>query len=180
MAINERARARIELDGQQAEAQLEALRAKAAAMRKELNRMRLAKDPGYAAKQREFQNLNNKIKQLSRSSFDLNATLRNLSGASMRDLTRAQSVLTAQIRQTNRSTVEGRTAFAQKTEQLRRVRAEIAGVRTQMMGMGQNMSVLQRIAGGFNRYFTMITATMATFAGVIGYSGDTDPPFRAY
>ncbi len=45
MSINERARARIELDGQQAEAQLEALRAKAAAMRKELNRMRLAKDP---------------------------------------------------------------------------------------------------------------------------------------
>jgi hypothetical protein len=65
MSINESARVRIELDGQQAEAQLEALRAKAAAMRKELNRMRLAKDPGYAAKQREFQNLNNKMDKIS-------------------------------------------------------------------------------------------------------------------
>ncbi len=54
MAINERARARIELDGQQAEAQLEALRTKAAAMRKELNQMRLAKDPAMPPSSASF------------------------------------------------------------------------------------------------------------------------------
>jgi len=167
MAIHERARARIELDGSQAEQQLQALRTKASAMRQELERMRLARDPGYAAKQREFKNLNNKIRQLSRSSFDLNGTLRNLSGASMRDLTRAQSVLTAQIRQTNRATAEGRASFAQKTEQLRRVRTEMASVRGQMMGMNSNMNLLQRATQGFNRYFGMVAATVGTFTAAI-------------
>ncbi len=167
MAINETARARIELDGSQADQQLEALRAKAAAMRKELNRMRLAQDPGYAQKQREFKNLNNKIQQLSKNSFNLNSTLRNLSGASMRDLTRAQSVLTAKIRNTNRATADGQATFATKTAQLRKVRAEMALVRGQMTGMGTNMNLLQRTAQGFNRYMGMMSASVAAFAGVI-------------
>ena len=167
MSIYERARARIELDGSQADAQLETLRSKAAAMRQELNRMRLSQDPGYAQKQREFKNLNNKIRQLSRNSFNLNNILKNISGASMRDLTRAQSILTAEIRNTNRATAEGRAAFAVKTEQLRRVRTEIANVRAQMTGMNNNMNVFQRVAQGFNRYMGMITASVGAFAGVI-------------
>jgi ribosomal protein L29 len=89
MAMNETARAKVDLDGQGAENQLKELRDRSRELKKELQELRLAKDPGYAAKKREFDELDKKIKETRKSTFDLNSVMKDLSGASMKDLTNA-------------------------------------------------------------------------------------------
>jgi len=167
MAMNETARAKVELDGQQADNQLKELQAKARELRKELKEMRLAKDPGYAAKKREFYALDKSIKDARKSTFDLNRVMKDLSGASMKDLTRAQRQLNAELRGMNRSTAEGKKAFLEKSQQLKRVQTELQKTTTQMRGFNQQQTLMQRISGGFNRYFGIITAASASIFGII-------------
>ena len=167
MSRQEISRARVEIDGQQAHSQLDALREKARRLRTEIQQMRVARDPGLAQKQREFKALNNKIVQMSRNSYDLNRTLRNLSGSSMKDLTKAQTLLTAQIRHGNRSTAQSRAELNKKAQQLRQVRSEIARVRAQMTGMNTQMNFVQRVAHNLNKYFLAISATLGMLTGII-------------
>lgn len=163
----ETATARVELDGQQAENELKDLKTKATELRKELKELRLTKDPNYAAKKREFEELDKKIKSAQKSTFDLNATMKNLSGASMKDLTRAQRTLNSELRNMNRSTEEGKRAFAEKTAQLKQLQSEITKVTAQMKGYNSQMSVFGKMAQGFNKYLGIVTAGVATFAGAI-------------
>ncbi|MBE0663727.1 MAG: phage tail tape measure protein [Bacteroidales bacterium] len=167
---NETATARVELDGQQADNQLKELTARAREMKKELKELRLAKDPGYEAKKREFDALDKKIKDTRKSTFDLNAVMKDLSGASLKELTRAQRTLNSELRTMNRNTAEGKKVFADKTAQLQRVQTEIQKTTAQMRGFNQQQTLMQRIAGGFNRYFGMIAAFSASILGsVMGF-----------
>ena len=163
----EPATARVELDGQQAENQLKELQAEATKLRKELKQLRMDKDPNYAQKLREFNELDKKIKDARKSTFDLTQVINNLSGASMKELTRAQRTLNSELRNMNRATDEGKRAFAEKSRQLQKVQVEIARVNTQMKGYNSGMSLFGRMAQGFNKYLGIITAGTATFAGAI-------------
>jgi hypothetical protein len=134
MAINEKARTTVELDGQQAENQLNELKKRATDLRKELNELKLTKDPGYAAKKREFDKLAQDIDKAQKATWDLNAVLKNISGSSLKDLSRAQSVLNASLRNNKRDTEASRNEFKKKAEQLKIVKAEIAKVNGEMGG----------------------------------------------
>ncbi len=146
--MNEQARASVHLDGQQAQDQLKQLKAQATEMRKELEKMKLAKDPEYANKKREFSQLDAEIKKLNKGSFDLNATLKNLSGASYKDLTRAHQQLRSQLRHVNRDTAEGKKEFASKALALKNVRNEMEGLNKQMTN---NTKVQQTNRGGIGQ-----------------------------
>jgi hypothetical protein len=160
MAMNETARAKVELDGQNAENQLKELRDRSRELRKELQEMRIAKDPGYAAKKREFDALDKSIKDAKKSTFDLNQVMKDLSGASMKQLTSAQRQLNAELRGMNRNTAEGKKAFAEKSQQLQKVQGEIKRTTAQMKGFSQQSGFMQKNLGALRMQYVAVAAAI--------------------
>lgn len=167
MAITETAISRVELDGRQAEEQLKELKKQAASLRKEMNELRLARDPNFAVKKREFDELQKKIDGMKKSTFDVSKVLSNLNGASLNDLTRAQRTLEIAIKKTERSTHEGNMAFKEKSAQLTKVKTEIARVKAEMGGYIQQQSLFSRVTSGFNQYFTLFATLTASIIGIV-------------
>jgi TP901 family phage tail tape measure protein len=93
--------------------------------------------------------------------------MKNLSGSSMKELVRVQNTLQAEIRNSTRNTREEIEALKAKGKQLELVKNEINKVRSEMLGMGSNSSFFGKMADGFNKYFAITTAFVATFSGVI-------------
>lgn len=163
----ETAIAKVELDGQQADNQLKELQAKARELRNELKEMRMTKDPGYAAKKREFDALDKSIKEARKSTFDLNRIMKDLSGASLKELTSAQRSLNAELRGMNRTTEEGRKAFAEKSKQLQQVQAEIKRTTAQMKGMDSQGGIMNKTVGQLRMGWVALTAALyGAFRGI--------------
>jgi len=129
------AKARVLLDGQQAQNELEDLEKKAKAVNAELKRMRVENDPNLKAKQKEYAQLSKEIDKARKETFDYNAVLKNLSGATLKDLQRAEKSLNVQLRTQRRDTQESRMEFSKKAQDLKRVRGEIANVRGEMSSL---------------------------------------------
>jgi hypothetical protein len=131
MSLNEKATATVSLDGSQVQAELDQIESKIRDVKKSLATMKTG-DFGFKKHQQELAGLEKELAKTQKGTFDLNRTLRNLSGATLRDLRRAKSALAAQIQHLSRDTEEGRKKFMEKTEALKRVNAEIKGVSGQM------------------------------------------------
>ncbi len=167
MSFQEKAVSTVHLDGQQAESQLKELRKQAREVKKELNQMKLNKDPGIAAKQAELNKLDDDIKKVTNSTVDFDKVLRNISGASMKQLTQAKNRLSAELRKMPRDTKAAEAAWNAKNKQLVAVNAQLTTLNAQMRGVAVNQSVFSRLAGGFNKYFMMLGTLTASFAGLI-------------
>ena len=93
MARNEQAKATIYLDGKQAESALQALKAKAEELRRQL---KAAQDAGNQVSMKKLQGelsgVEGAIRNVRRETFDYEKVLRNLNGASLSDLDRKSVV----------------------------------------------------------------------------------------
>lgn len=160
---SQKAKVDIQVNGQAAENVLESLQGKAKQLKKDLQIALKAGDvKGYNKLKKELSGIHKETRQIKRQMFDVDKVLRNLSGASMRDLQKSQAALNKELN--SGSVKRNSTQWKKLTGQLRLVGAEMKKVRAEMIG---TQSLSTRLANGFNKYFSMITAGIATFIGLI-------------
>jgi len=139
MAIEERAKSVVEVDGQQAKNELTELKDKAKAYRKELRDMVEKNDlQGVRDLEKKLADVNVEMSKAQKTAFDYSKTLKNLSGSSIKDLEKAQKTLTLEIKNTTRGTDE----YVRKTKQLSLVRNEISKTRGEMNQFGTSQNKL--------------------------------------
>lgn len=127
--MDETAKARVELDGQQPKNEISELREQAKALRKELRDMTAKNDlQGVKELEKKLGEINTQMGSAKKTLFDYNQVLKNLNGSSIKDLERAQSALSKEIKNTARGTDD----YIKKTKQLSQVRSEIGKTRTEM------------------------------------------------
>ncbi len=166
MAVNVEGNAIVRIDGQDAAQEMDALKTKAKNFRKELREIRKEKiiDQSKLKKvNTELKKTNQEIRAMKKNSFDYQKVLNNLSGASIRDLTKLQSKLNFETKMLGRNTVE----YAKKSAHLKSVTAELKKVRVEMMGINKQGFSFGKMADGFNRYMGAVMGIGATIFGII-------------
>ena len=89
--------------------------------------------------------------------------LRNLSGATKTELLKTQSALRRSMKDLGRDTDE----YKAHLEALRAVKLELAkATREERLEMGKQATMWDRAANGFNKYFGVVTAFVASITGV--------------
>lgn len=154
------ARSSVILNGQQADDQLEKLTKKATSLRKEMKKLREANDKtGYDKVARKLKEVNKETRQLKKETFSVEKVLKNISGASFGEVATAARKATAEFKKMKQTD----PGYAKKAAQVKtlniKVRELSALTRTQNGMWG-------RMAGGFNKYFTMATAAIASLTGL--------------
>jgi TP901 family phage tail tape measure protein len=160
MAKNETAKATIYLDGKQAEAALDGLTKRANELRIELKKAQETGDQVKMGKiQRELTTVESATRSLKKETFDYEKVLKNLSGASLKELKTALRTVEIQMNKMSRTDPGYESIRAQAT----RLRTEINNVTDSMRGQ---QPVLGRIADGFNKYLGVGMSFIAGIAGV--------------
>lgn len=159
-ARNETAKATIYLDGKQAEAALDALKNKAKDLRKAIEEARKAGDDVKLKKlEGEVKNVEQAQRSLRRETYDYERVLKNLNGSSLNDLRKA--LRTVDIQMGNMSRKD--PGFTRLQAQARLLRTEINSVNNSMRAQEGFFS---RVAGGINKYFTVVAGALAGLAGI--------------
>lgn len=168
---NEKATATVTLDGKQSADEMNRLQAKAKDLTAQMRKLKDLNDKaGYDVLQKELKETNAEMKQLRINAVSVDAVMKNLSGASLKQLTAAQKQLNKEISETNRGTAEEKKQLQLKQQQLKLVNAEILKVKGNMSAAGvAQQSWLAGAAQGFNKYLGLITAAGAALAG-FGFS----------
>ena len=160
MAINQQATTTITLNNEQAKRELDELQKK---MQRLIDLKKKAEQEGdieaYKKIDAELKKATREANNYEKQLRDIDSVLRNLSGASLNDLRKAQATLTAQTAKLNRETAE----YAQKSAQLKKVKDEIARINAETRA---TTTTFGRLADGFNKYFAMATAGVAAMAGI--------------
>lgn len=160
MAINQQATTTVTLNNEQAKRELEELQKK---MQRLIDLKKKAEEEGdikaYKKIDAELKKATREANNYQKQLQDVDCVLKNLSGASINELRKAQQTLTAQTSKLNRETAE----YVQKRAQLKLVRDEIARINTETRATTGSIG---RLADGFNKYFAMATAGVAAFAGI--------------
>lgn len=133
----------------------------------ELKQIKNLKDKAFAAGDvKGFNQLNAEMKKLTREAnnaqkkvIDVDRVLANIKTASIKELRDALRKANQELLTMSRTDA----GFEQKRAQIMRLDAEIQNsvARTKVHG-----GVMSKLAYGFNKYFTMATALIATFTGV--------------
>ena len=157
--VNETANVKITLNNQEAQQQLEELQMEMKRLIELKKKAEQAGDvEGYKKIDANIKSVNRSAQKLVKEHRDLEQVLKNINGASLNELRNAQKTLTAQTDKMTRGTKE----YIEKSKQLKLVRDEIARVNGQYRAQ---TPILSRAAEGFNRYFGMATAAIASFTG---------------
>ena len=164
MADKHRAVTDVEINGQNAATVLDTLKSKADAYRKAMVEANKANDlQGYKKAEAELAKTERTMKQLQKTSFDVNTVMKNLSTTTQNDLTRAQRQLQTELKKTTRGTAE----YIEKSKQLRLVSAELQRVRAEMNGVaGSQQGMLSKFVNGFNRFGGVALGTIAAVTGI--------------
>ncbi len=160
----ERAKSIVELDGKQAVQMLDLLKGKATDLKAEMAKAFAANDlEGFKKAQQELKTTEQSMKNFKKASFDADAVLQNLSGSTLKELQKAQSAITNQLRGMARGTDD----YVAKSKDLQQVRAEIAKVKGEMNGMEEAQGgFLSRTNNFIGKWGNMIAGAAATFAGL--------------
>lgn len=157
--------ASVYINDEQAKQALENLERKAKDLRKAMTEAGKLNDlSGYNKLKKELSDVEKEMKQIKKETFDVQKVLKNLNGTNLRDLQRAQMQITAELKKMERGTAE----YVAKSKQLQLVTAEVRKAKTEMTGLNAQSSggFFGKLAGGFNKYFGVITAAIASFTGV--------------
>ena len=158
-ARNETAKATIYLDGKQAEAALDGLKRKASDLRDAIREAQKAGDQVKMDRmQKELRNVESVQKSLRKETYDYQAVLRNLNGASLNDLRKALKTLEGQMNRMSRTD----PGYARMQSEARALRSEINSVNNSLR---QQQSFFSRTADGVNKYMGVISAGIAAAAG---------------
>lgn len=162
MAQNETARATVYLDGKQAEAALSALAQKAKDLRKDLtDALQAGDNVKYDKLKRELSGIEAAQRSLKKETFDVERVLQNINKVSWRDLQKAQSTITNQLKGMTRGTEE----YLKKSEELKKVKTALADINNETRAANKSWS-LSGMADGFNKYLGLITAFIASLTGL--------------
>jgi len=167
MARNETANITITLNGENAEAGLKRLEEQATQVRQELREMRLTKDPELPKKQAELNKLEKAIGRAKKESLDFDRVLKNLSGASLKELRATANALDRDLKKMPRTTEAQNQAWKKKQKQLTAVNAEMSRLQLQIRGVGATSQAFSQIAAGFNKYFLVFGTITASLAGLV-------------
>lgn len=155
--LKEKSEVEVNVDGQQAGAQLKELREQARKLNKEyveLSKQKLGNSAEAKKIKKEFDKVEKKIIDVSKKTQDYNKILKNLSGSSIRDLTKLHSHLNAQIKKLGRNTPE----YSKAVVELQKVKAEMSAVRKEM-----NAAVPKT-----NKFGMSLKSIGANLAGTLG------------
>lgn len=168
MAQNEIARATVDVDGQQAGLELKKLEERARELRSELSKLGKDNDlAGFRQKEKELKLVNTQMKNVKKSTWDIEQVMKRLNGSSLNELTRAQRQLSAEVRASTRHTKEEIAAYDQKIAKLKQVNTEINKVKAESaLASKSQRSWFSGAADGFNKYFGILTAGVAAFTGI--------------
>jgi TP901 family phage tail tape measure protein len=162
--IRSKALTEVQVDGRNADQVLSELKAKADSYTRAMVEAQKANDKiAYDKASKSAKEYNQAIRSVERSTKDVNAVLKNLSGATMKELQGAQRKITSELNGMTRGTAE----YIAKSKQLQLVTGEIRRVRTEMNGAaGASQGFFGKMANGFNKYFGLITGAVAALTGV--------------
>lgn len=160
MSINQKANVDVTLNNEQAKRELEQLQGE---MKKLISLRDKATQEGNI---KGFQQIDKQLKKATREAanyekqlWDVNNVMRNISGSSLNDLRKAQSLLAAEISKMDRKTAE----YAARSRDLKAVKAEISAINDETR---TTQGLFSRVANGFNNYMGLFMAVGAGLAGV--------------
>jgi hypothetical protein len=187
------ARSSVVLNGKQAEDQLDALSKRAGTLREEMKKLRKANDlAGFKEKEKELREVNKEMGQYKKEVFSVQKVLKNLSGASIKDLTTAQRKLNNEMKVMDRNSKE----FKEAAKNASLLKNEISKAKIET---GQWQSPMQRLLGQAKGllpafgFATIVVAAKKAFDAVVsatdtlgtqwdvfmgGMKGATDEFFR--
>lgn len=163
--ITERATAQVLIDSTEAAYELEVLKKKSKELKAEMDKAFKAGDKeGWMKLKKEADDLNGSMKKVKDTTVDVTRVMKNLNGTNLKDLLQAEKQLGNELKTMSRNTTE----YAAKSKQLQLVTAEVRKVRTEMTGLNTASSggFFGKMAGGFNKYFGMATAALASVTGL--------------
>lgn len=168
MAQTEIAKAIVDVDGSQAGAELKKLEERAKDLRNELSKLGKDNDlAGFRQKEKELKLVNQQMKNMKKESYDVEKVLKRLNGSSFNDLLKAQRALTSEIKRMNTNTKEEMQLYNQKIAKLKQVNVQLDKVKNEMHAASAAQGKwLGKAADGFNKYFGIVSAGIATFTGV--------------
>lgn len=161
MAINEKATAKIYLDGQQAEAALDGLKVKAKQLKQELIAIGKSGDQASTKKlQKELNSVQSAMRALNKETFTVQKVLDNLNGSSINDLNKALMKVNAEMKKTSRTD----PGYNKMVAEAKLLKKEINSVNNEFR---EQKSLMARLGDGFNQYMGIIMAAGAALTGLI-------------
>jgi len=151
----------VNINGEQAKARL-------AEIKEDLKQIKILRDKaaaegdvkGYNQLNGEMKKLTSEAGKLERKTTDVNNVLKNLSSASIRELQAAFNAAKKEMDMMKRSD----PGFADKQKQVSMLRAELDKATGKAK---EHQTTMGSLANGFNKYFGMAAALVATFTGVV-------------
>lgn len=159
MNVQEQANVKVTLNNEEAKREMDELNGRIEKMIQLRKKAEKAGDvKGFKKIDQELKKAQREAKRYEKQLYDVDKALRNINGASWNELKKAEAALVAQTRKLNRETTE----YTNKRAQLKQVRAEISRINATQR---TSASMWSRMSDGFNRYFGMATAWLASIAG---------------
>lgn len=160
--IEHKAKTEILVDGQQAEKQLSVLEKRAQGYRDAIIAANNAgNDKAYKKAAKGLKEVDKEMKAIIRSSYDVNKVLNNLSTTGPKQLTRALSELNKKLN--SGSVVRNSKEWDELQRKIRLVRGELSKIDAENKLTGSKWG---RFADGFNKYFGVATAALASITGL--------------
>ncbi|WP_372775666.1 phage tail tape measure protein [Mangrovibacterium sp.] len=160
MAINEEARIPVYLNDEQAKSALKNLQNEADKWREKMQKAMAGGDmKGMKDAEREMKKVQKEASKFRKATFDTNEILKNLSTAKPKELKQALRELSREQDKFNRGTKEY-IAYGKK---MGLVRTELNKISNELR---TQRSLTSRVADGFNKYFGMATAAIASLTGI--------------
>ncbi|MBD5172310.1 MAG: phage tail tape measure protein [Bacteroidales bacterium] len=151
----------LNVNGQNAQQQLDALQKKAEGLRKTIDQMATAgKSRGLASHQRELAKTEREIRKMQSSLFSVQNTLNNLSSASISDLNKALSTMNRQLKQLPRNS----QAWNEMAEKIRRVKEELNSANE---ALRPEQSMLDRFNEFFEQWQNAFLTVCAVVSGLV-------------
>jgi TP901 family phage tail tape measure protein len=159
--MSRQAKIDVTINGEQAKARL-------AEIKEDLKQIKILRDKaaaegdtkGYSQLNNEMKKLTAEARKLERASFDVNSVLKNMSGASQLELENALRAVNREMKEMKRND----PGLLDKKAQAAALSTELDKLKGKATQSGMSFG---KIADGFNKYFGMATALVATFTGVI-------------
>lgn len=162
MNQNEATNSTVFLNGEQPKQMLTVLAQKAQNLRWRLEEANEAGDgKAFEKLTKELKATEKQMKQVEKSAFDIKKVLDNLSGSSMKDLTKAKKELDKQL---------GSPTIVRNSKEWKDLQSQLKAVKNEMVSINNESRVTDsgfgKMANGFNKYFAIFTAGLAAITGV--------------
>ena len=157
---------KIYIDNSDAMANAQKLEAKISSLRSELQKLSAEgkqDSKEYFAQEKAVNKLEKAYGQYQAKVRETERVLKNLSGATYKELTATKRILQRELQNETRGTEQ----YRQKLQSLHAVQKELNVAQKEMTNrLGSQGTIMSRASAGFNKYFGIITTGLATITGL--------------